>query len=836
MIFKKYFSALIFLLIHSMFLFSSQAEKTIKVGVYDNYPKVILTEAGEIKGIFPEILEIIAHKQNWKLDFVTGSWSEGLQRLKNGEIDIMVDVALSEKRRKIYDFNNISVLLSWGRIYTTPDEEINSIIALEGKTIAVMKNSILTNGEDGIYSLIKKYEVDCEFQEVKDYYQVFELLDKKKVDAGIVNRQFGAAFEDKYIVKKSDFLFYPTPLRYAFSKDADHNDYLIEKIDDNLDKMKKNMNSEYYQILTNYNLYPKKKLPPLIIPMILGLFGLIIILLILYKGLKWQIKKQTQMLKTTNLELRKEIENHRQTYKKLKQSRENYRNFVENIPGIVFMYDQDESGNRTPIIHSQRYKTFFGEKIAEEIKKDYNKFFEYIVPEDRKRLQQFSNDISNYIKNLDIEYRIRIAEDKINWFRSIGKVKKLANGKYRWQGVLLDVEAKKKAEEALELAAFQWQTTFDSSHDVIFLLDKDQKVLQANKASKEIFGFDSEEDSKKYCYEIIHNSHEPIPDCPFTRMKKSGKRETKELELENGVWLLITIDPILDENENLVGAVHNVREITERKKAEQKLHLYRTDLEKLVRQRTKDLEQKTSELEKANRELLEADKLKSIFLASMSHELRTPLNSIIGFTGILLMGMVGDLSEEQRKQLEIVKKSANHLLELINDLLDISKIESGRVQLSQEFFSINDLIQNVIESLQHTAAEKGIKIKQDLPQKIEQYSDQRRTKQIIINLLSNAVKFTEEGYISITAKKVDGHKLEIIFEDTGIGIETKDLNKLFEPFQQIDSSLTKKYDGSGLGLHLTKKIVELFKGSIEVKSKPGIGTKFKVLLPLYEGK
>ena len=708
---KKRIISIIFflaLLLSTSELFSQQ-QRTFRVGVYNNYPKVYITDQGDVLGIYPELLDYIALQENWNIEYIEGTWNEGLQRLEVAEIDIMVDVAFSEERQEKYDFNNETIFINWGCIYTKSRQNINSVFDLNGKTVAVMKESIHTTGEDGIYKLVDQFKVKCSFIEVNDYYEVFDLIKKGEVDAGVVNRIFGAEFEDKYGVKKTNFIFNPIQLRFAFPKNAPLSEYLITAIDENLEVLQKNTNSIYYTTLARYNLYPKKGIPEWLIPLITALIIITIFFILMYLLMKWNIKQQTRVLKITNLELKKEIAEHQQTLKELEISRENYRNFVENIPGLVYMYDQDEDGTRTPVLSTNRNEEFLGKDVAEEIEKNYSSFFDYILPEDKKRIQRLSKEVENSGKAFNYEYRVQISDDQIKWFRSIGRVKILPDGKRRWQGVILD--------------------------------------------------------------------------------------------------------------------------INERKKAEQELELYRGQLEKLVKTRTEDLEKKTKELEKANIELTEADKLKSIFLASMSHELRTPLNSIIGFTGILLMGMVGELSNEQKTQLKIVKNSANHLLELINDILDISKIEAGKVDLHKETFMMNDTIKEVLETFKHSADDKGLELKIQFDENIEVYTDMRRFKQAIINLVGNAVKFTDQGSVSVITKLKDGGEVDITVKDTGVGIKKEDMGKLFEPFQQVDSELTKKREGTGLGLHLTQKIMDLLNGKIHVESIPGEGTVFILTFP-----
>jgi len=259
--------------------------------------------------------------------------------------------------------------------------------------------------------------------------------------------------------------------------------------------------------------------------------------------------------------------------------------------------------------------------------------------------------------------------------------------------------------------------------------------------------------------------------------------------------------------------------------SETELRQHRQHLEKLVKERT-------AELGVAKERAEAADRLKSVFLASMSHELRTPLNSIIGFTGVILQGMSGEVNERQREQLTVVKKNANHLLSLINDILDISKIEAGKVELSLEEFSLDDVAGEVVETLSPTANQKGLELLTEVPEGITLSSDRRRVKQVLVNLGSNAVKFTNRGSVKIAARVLGDDNLEVRVIDTGIGIKEEDMDKLFQPFQQIDVSLTKEYQGTGLGLHLARRLAALLGGDISAKSEYGTGSEFTFTLPL----
>lgn len=249
-------------------------------------------------------------------------------------------------------------------------------------------------------------------------------------------------------------------------------------------------------------------------------------------------------------------------------------------------------------------------------------------------------------------------------------------------------------------------------------------------------------------------------------------------------------------------------------------------LEELVKMRT-------IELDKINTRLEEAEKIKSLFLASMSHELRTPLASILGYTELMMLGYSGDITDVQNKQLNSVYNSAQHLLNLINGILDISKIEAGKFEIYPQDFNLNNLIIEILEALTPKTSQKSLELETDLTDNITIISDEGRMKQVLYNLIGNAVKFTpKNGKIFIKTRLIDDEYIKINIIDNGIGISEEGINKLFKPFQQVDPSLKKSIEGTGLGLYLSKKLVNLLGGKLNVKSEIGKGSDFNFILPL----
>jgi len=240
------------------------------------------------------------------------------------------------------------------------------------------------------------------------------------------------------------------------------------------------------------------------------------------------------------------------------------------------------------------------------------------------------------------------------------------------------------------------------------------------------------------------------------------------------------------------------------------------------------------ELDVKNQQLEELDHLKSQFLANMSHELRTPLNSIIGFTGIILQGLSGKINDEQKKQLAMVYDSGKHLLGLINNVLDLSKITSGRMEVIPETFHLSEVINSVIVMITPLTNDKNLKLLvTNMPApELKIYSDKNKVKQILINLLNNAIKFTDKGQIEVSTNFLPGGEIEISVSDTGIGIRKDALDYIFDEFRQIEGTVVRDKAGTGLGLSITNKLIKLLKGKIWVESEYGIGSKFTFVLPL----
>ena len=233
-----------------------------------------------------------------------------------------------------------------------------------------------------------------------------------------------------------------------------------------------------------------------------------------------------------------------------------------------------------------------------------------------------------------------------------------------------------------------------------------------------------------------------------------------------------------------------------------------------------------------NFKLLEASRLKSHFLATMSHELRTPMNAIIGFSQILLRPKFGQLSNQQADMVERILNNGKHLLMLLNEVLDFSKLEIGRLDLKAEIFDVSKVINLAVGEMRSLADAKKLSllVQNDLQNPFI-FNDPVRIRQILTNLLSNAIKFTESGEIWVEVKELPTNQVAIIVRDTGIGIASRDFKRIFEAFRQVNQTITRKYPGTGLGLAIVDSLVRMMGGKIFLESKLGIGSMFKIELP-----
>jgi PAS domain S-box-containing protein len=380
-------------------------------------------------------------------------------------------------------------------------------------------------------------------------------------------------------------------------------------------------------------------------------------------------------------------------------------------------------------------------------------------------------------------------------------------------GTVADISARKAEENELHLRDLALQ----SIEDAVTITDPrqaDNPIIYVNSAFEQMTGWSASEVIGKNP-RFLQGSDTAISELGKLRTAIAGGQSC-EVTLKNyrkdgsSFWNRLRVAPVLNEEGKLMNFVGSCVDLTDRLELE-------------------------SELRTVNGNLAETSRLKGAFLAAMSHELRTPLNAILGSSEIIRDGMLGKVTSRQQQHLENITESGNHLLNLINDILDLSKIEAGKEELQFVPVSLRKICDSSVSFVKQAAHEKRIRIETDYGDSDRHVlADQRRLKQVVVNLLSNAVKFTNEGGEVRVGVEGNDQNAEIRVWDTGIGIAKKDQERLFEPFTQLHDTLDREYSGIGLGLSLVGQLVELHGGQIQVHSEEGKGSCFTVTLPLTD--
>jgi len=420
------------------------------------------------------------------------------------------------------------------------------------------------------------------------------------------------------------------------------------------------------------------------------------------------------------------------------------------------------------------------------------------------------------------------------------------------------------AGEMLKASAQQIRLILENLADLVAVLDLEGHHIYYSPSYQAILGAPEQLRGSSY-FAWIHSEDTAAVRAAFAETVRLGvghRLEYRLVDRDGRPRQIESQSSVIRDAEGQVAQVVVVcRDVTERRLAAEEVHRLHEELqhhaeqlERRVHERTtelqdtqgalmnlvEDLNEKTRELAQAKDRAETADRVKSAFLATMSHEFRTPLNSIIGFTGIILDGLAGPLNPEQERQLAMVQNSARHLLALINDVLDISKIEAAQLKVTREPMSIPAAVANVVGIVRPLAEKKGLTLQVEVAPEIGTIrSDPRRVEQVLLNLINNAIKFTEQGGVTLrvcrepagAADKGSGPAVRFDVCDTGIGLKPESLATLFQPFKQVDSGLSRSQEGTGLGLAICRRLAELMGGSVTVESEWGKGSVFTFKLP-----
>ncbi len=451
---------------------------------------------------------------------------------------------------------------------------------------------------------------------------------------------------------------------------------------------------------------------------------------------------------------------------------------------------------------------------------------------------------------------------EVTYFRFVRQRRELRDSENRYreafEGLRREMAGRQQIQQALAESEEKYRLIFEATFDVIYSIDRELRFTDVSPSMEKTLGYRPDELVGRSIQEVgilaeeciesafrdiqIVFGGQSIPMRAYTVIAKDGSRRFAEI---SGAPLI--------RNGQVTGMISIGRDVTLQKRAEEELRRSHSELEVRVRERTAELEEAVTALRTANR-------AKSDFLANMSHEFRTPLNHILGFTELVVDKKFGGLNSTQEEYLTDVLHSSRHLLSLVNDVLDLSKVEAGKMELEISEVNLRRLLESSLVMVREKAMKHAIVLTiegDSIPDRVP--ADERKLKQVMYNLLSNAVKFTPDGgAAAISARRVfaagdrwpengpetgvqhgskrrlpRGEWVEVSVRDTGIGIAGDDLERIFEPFEQGDNSIGRKYQGTGLGLSLTRRLVELHGGVIRVESEGvGKGSTFRFILPL----
>jgi PAS domain S-box-containing protein len=772
---------------------SVSAETTIKMGVYQNRPLLFKDNDGNIKGIFADILAYIADEEDWNIEYVNGSWSQGLQNLKSADIDILGPIAYSQERKKDYDFTYENVLTNWGQIYVNEHSKIESILDLRGRKIAVLQNDVYFLN---LRHLVKQFGINCRFIEAFEYEDVLKLVEIGKCDAGLVNYLYGHQFERDYDIHKSAIILSPQKIHFAVPKGKYQ--AIINALDHHLSALKMDSGSIYHQSLSKWIGVESK--PPGIgwlLGISAGALLLLLIVLFLNQVLRAKVRKRTGELNIKNQALLDEIEQRKKAEYALQENEKEYRSVFENTGTATILIEEDMTISKI----NAKAKELTG--CSEADIEGKIKTIDFVAQEDRERIIQYHGGRRKHEGEYPSEYTFKIV-DKHGHTKNVFIQTSMIPGTKRSIASMIDITSRVQAETALRRSEEKYRNILENIEDGYFELDLDGNLIFFNNSLCKITGHSREElIGIKYSQNSSPDTVEKLFQV-FNQISRTAKPLTlADLEIDLQDDRIITVDlsatPIKTPDDQMVGFRGLIRDVSERKRAEK-------------------------ERRKLEKKLQQAQKMKAIgtLAGGVAHDLNNILSGIVSYPDLILM----DLPRESPlfEPIQTIQESGKKAAAIVQDLLTLAR---RGVSIS-EVLNLNDVITEYLDSPQLA------KLKSFHPLvEIQNHLDSA-----LLNIKGSPIHLsktvmTENQYIDKPIRGYDdveeGDYVVLTVSDTGMGIHPDEINKIFEPFY------TKKVmgrSGTGLGMAVVWGTVKDHKGYIHVESGLGNGTVFKLYFPV----
>ncbi len=799
-----------FILFNTFFLTTAYSKEQlhIKVGAYDNPPKISIDSKGDVNGFWPDLLAYISNQENWDIQYIPTTWDKALEELRNGDIDVMLDVAFSHKRSEIYAFSGIPVITSWSRVYVKKNNnEIQTILDFNNKKIGGLRGCINMEGPEGLKDLIHSFQLNTTIVEFDTYQEVFKALSDETIDVGIATRDFGDYSSEHYQLERTPIIIQPINMMFAFPKSGELTPLLSKAINNHMISLKKEQNSIYYQLLNKYFEGGITEKQVEILPRMFRRYlpislGVIIFLLLIIISFRLQLRSITNKIRYQNL--------------KLEESEKQFRFLTENTLDVIWSIDTNlvftyvnpaifEFTGYTP-------EEYVGTNIEQHIDK----------PTFSLILKTIEKEKSKGPANQGIVIKIELMH------KSGSMVPVEINAKVifdendtptGFQGSARDITERVQAENALIESREWFRDIASCSGDWFWQVDQTGRYTYVSGSINSILGYSIKEMIGKTLYDFVSPDEAKRIKYLFSKiLDKKGPIVDfeKKIITKNGdkIWLLTNGSPLLNAQGELIG--------------------YRGVDKDITKQKVDDEEKR-----KLEAKLLQAQKMEAIgtLAGGIAHDFNNLLVPIIGFTELVINALPKE--SDNRRDLNEVLVASHRAQNLISQILKFSREKKADF----EYFQIAPIIKECTKLLS-SCLPSNIQIRQNITtEPLVVLAEPAQIHQLLMNLGTNAYQAMRNsgGILEINLQKKESSSLptelhlpyaeylEIIVSDTGIGMDELTKMRIFDPY----FTTKEREGGSGLGLSVVHGIVKSLKGGILVNSKLGEGTCFYIYLPLF---